>query len=112
MSSQEEVWFILGGPFEKLLTGTIGLLLLCLFRKTDQGAKHLSCRQWTIVFVSLFWLRQTANFVVWVGSYLFSGQFSHRGDEIELTDILQFPFWTIVSLTAIICAIVLAIVLF
>jgi hypothetical protein len=102
----------LGGPFETMLTGTIGLTLLFSFRKSFLTVQQLSFGQWTLIFISLFWLRQTANFFVWVGGYLFSGQFSNRPDEIHLAQYFELPNWTISSLTAIFGIIVLTVVVF
>lgn len=102
----------LGGPLETILTGTIGLVLLYSFRKSFQAAPRLSFGQWTLIFISLLWLRQPINFVLWMGGYLFNGQFSDRSDEIQIARHLQFPDWTITSLTAIMGAIVLAIIVF
>ena len=112
ISSHEVFLFILGGPLETVLTGTIGFILIFLFRKSFETATQLSFGQWILIFVSLFWLRQTANFVVWVGGYLVNGNFSGRGDEIKLSRILAIPDSTIALTTALIGAIVLAIVVF
>ncbi len=112
INPSDSFWITLGGPIETMLTGTIGLVLLFLFRNSFAHATKLSFVQWFIVFVSLFWLRQTANLVTWIGSYFFNGKFSQRGDEIKLSQYLQLPGWTITTLTAIIGAIVLVIIIF
>ena len=105
-------WITLGGPLETVLTGTIGLLFLFAFRKSFDNVTKLTFRQWFLIFVSLFWLRQTANLFTWVGSYFVKGEFSQRGDEIHLAHHFNLPEWTIITLTAIIGAIVLSIIIF
>ncbi len=112
VNPSDDFWFTLGGPIETMLTGTIGLVFLFSFRKSFASATKLSSGQWFLVFVSLFWLRQTANLVLWVGGYFFTGKFSQRGDEIILAHYLQLPDWTISTLTAIIGTVVLTIITF
>jgi hypothetical protein len=102
----------LGGPLQTILTGTIGLLLLFIYRKSFRPTDKLSYGQWLIIFLSLFWLRQTANFCTWLGGYFITGTFSSRGDEIRITIFFDLPTWTIISVTAIIGAFILAIITF
>ncbi|HEY6505187.1 MAG TPA: hypothetical protein VIZ28_14520 [Chitinophagaceae bacterium] len=107
----DKLWITLGGPMETMLTGTIGFALLLLFNRSFKDATKLSFGQWSLIFISLFWLRQPANFIVWIGGYLFTGKFSQRGDEIKLAHYFQLPEWTIATLTAIIGAIILIIII-
>lgn len=109
---KERILITLGGPAQTLLTGTIGLILLYTSRRSFQSVSKLNLRQWIIVFISLFWLRQTANFVVWISGYFIKGQFSTRGDEIKLARYFNLPDATIISVSAFVGAIVLLIVLF
>lgn len=102
----------LGGPIQTMLTGTIGLVLLILYRKTFYQANRLSLGQWAIIFLSLFWLRQTANFCTWLGGYFLNGKFSSGGDEIHVANYYDLPIWTVISTTAVIGAFVLAIITF
>lgn len=102
----------LGGPIQTMLTGTIGLILLFFYRKNFYQAAKLSLGQWLIIFLSLFWLRQTANFCTWLGGYFLNGNFSSHGDEIRIANYFDFPTWTVISITAIIGAFVLAIITF
>lgn len=111
-TNHSSFWILVGGPLETMLTGTIGLILLFSFRKSFDNITKLSLRQWFIIFVSLFWLRQTANLVVWIGRYVVSGNYSFRSDEIRVAKYLQLPDLTFSILTAIIGAIVLTIVIF
>ena len=102
----------LGGPLQTILTGTIGLLLLFIFRKRFHSTDKLSYGQWIIIFLSLFWLRQTANFCKWLGGYFINGKFSSNSDEIRIANYFDLPTWTVISITAIIGAFVLAIITF
>lgn len=102
----------LGGPVQTILTGTIGLLLLFIYRKNFRSADKLSYGQWLIIFLSLFWLRQTANFCTWLGGYFINGTFSSRGDEIRIANYFELPAWTVISITAIIGAFILAVITF
>ncbi|MEO8085599.1 MAG: hypothetical protein ABI763_02195 [Bacteroidota bacterium] len=111
-NASDNFWITLGGTLSTILTGTIGLVLIFLFYQSYSDVKRLSSGQWFLIFVTLFWLRQTANFLVWVGSYLITGKFSQRGDEVKLALYAQLPEWSISALTAIIGAMTLAIVIF
>lgn len=102
----------LGGPIQTMLTGTIGLVILFLSRNSFFQVDKLSFRQWFIIFISLFWLRQTANLFTWLGGYFFNGKFSSRGDEIHIADYYNLPNWTVVSTTAFIGTLILAIIIF
>jgi hypothetical protein len=112
IAPEQSFYVLLGGPLQTMLTGTLGLVLLFLFRKSFQSANNLSFGQWTIIFVSLFWLRQPANFFAWVSKYIFKENFSSGCDEILLARYLQLPEWLILTLTAAIGVIVLAAVIF
>jgi hypothetical protein len=109
--SSDNFWITLGGPFETMMTGTIGFAMILLFRKTFQTALSLSFLQWVIIFIALFWLRQSANLVVEIG-YRFKGHLSIQGDEIKLARYLQIPDWSISLLTAVIGVVILAIIIF
>lgn len=105
-------WITFGGPLQTMLTGLIGLLLIFLYRERFRVAESLEVWQWLIVFIALFWLRQTANLTTWIGGYLWRGSWSGRGDEIRLARDLGIPEWTILSFTGLIGLIVLAFVIF
>jgi hypothetical protein len=102
----------LGGPIQTMFTGTIGIVILFLSRNSFFQADKLSFRQWFIIFISLFWLRQTANLCTWLGSYFVNGKLSSRGDEIHIANYYHLPNWTVVTTTAIIGTLLLAIIIF
>ncbi|MEO6612750.1 MAG: hypothetical protein ABIT05_08730 [Chitinophagaceae bacterium] len=111
ISFSDSFLITLGGPLETMLTGTIGLICLFIFRRSFQKSTSLSFRQWVFIFIALFWLRQTVNYFVWISTYIFTGQFSDLTDEIHIANYLQLPGWTIPALTAVLGAIVLTIIL-
>jgi hypothetical protein len=102
----------LGGPVQTMLTGTIGLCLLFFFRKSFFTVEKLSLKQWIMIFISLFWLRQTANFSSWLGGYLLKGEFSSRPDEIRIANYFDLPSGMVITVTAIIGALILAVITF
>ena len=108
---RNELWILIGGPLQTILTGTIGLILLFAYRKSFAAKQALSSRQWALVFITLFWLRQTANLAMWLIDYLVSGEFSSRSDEIGIALELEIPFWSLTAITGIIGMAVLVIVL-
>lgn len=112
VSAKNYFYIAMSGPLQTMLTGSIGVVLLLCFRKRYFSSRELNGRQWGIIFISLFWLRQTANFVTWVGGFLVTGRYSTRGDEVKMADYLQLPPWTITTGTAGLGLIVLTVVVF
>ena len=109
MSFSQEAWFTLAGPLQTMLTGTIGFFFLyCSPKPTSQ----LSPGQWTLVFLTLFWLRQSANFIVVAGTSILTGKTRETEDEIKLSHYLNWPEWSIISASGLAGFIVLAFVLF
>ena len=103
--------FTLGGPVQTMFTGTVGLMLLFVFQKNNP-ISSINLKQWFFIFLSLFWLRQTANFATWIIGYLVNDKLSLRGDEIKLAQYLQLPLWSIILPTALVGCIVAIIVIF
>ena len=108
---EEGILILLGGPLQTMITGTIGLIFLIIYRKKVFSSNKTSFAGWLLVFCSLFWLRQSANSVLWTLAYLFTGEKSMRGDEMRLTRYFNMNIWTIHGITAIIGFIVLFIVI-
>jgi hypothetical protein len=109
MTLKQSFWFTLGGPLQTMLTGTIGFLAVWL---SIRSANELNFKQWLLVFLSLFWLRQPANFLLWQADYFLSGYLSRRGDEIKLSQSLGWPVWAIAFLTALVGFLVLLFIIF
>lgn len=79
-------WISFGGPFQTVLTGTIGLILLYRRRKKISlfGMKTVD---WLLVFLSMFWLRELANPIVGFLGSAFQGSlrlFGGYSDEISM----------------------------
>jgi hypothetical protein len=110
--SRRGIWFTLGGPLQTILTGTIGLLLMFVFRRRFFMAEKLTFWLWLLVFISLFWLRQAANFAVCSAFYILLGKRHFRGDEFALDWHFHFPMGTICIITAAIAVAVLLLVVF
>lgn len=109
---KESVFITWGGPLQTMLTGTLGLLLLLLFRRSFQPEQPLTFWQWLLVFLSLFWLRQPANLAMGIGIWLFTRQMPGNDDETFLSDYYQLPASAILLLTALMGALILALVFF
>ena len=109
MTNKAWLLFALAGPFQTMVTGTIGFFLL--YQTAPPGDK-LSIKQWLFVFISLFWLRQPANLVVGFFKLLITGSFPDNGDEINLSRALHIPGLSINFTTALIGCIVLSIIVF
>lgn len=96
----KEILLLLGGPLQTILTGIIGLCLLFANKSKILLLDKLNLKYWIYVFLSLFWLRQTANFVMYLVGFFIRGTFSGRGDEIRLAIFFQIPEWSILFITA------------
>jgi hypothetical protein len=99
---KDELLLLLGGPFETFLVGAVGLSILYFTRQSYHYVQKLSTGQWTVVLLSLFWLRQPVNLATWIIGFFLNGKFSHQGDEIKLARLLLLPDWAILVVSAII----------
>lgn len=104
-------YITLGGPLQTMLTGTLGVLLLLINRKKYIKVNSVSVSGWMLIFMSLFWLRQTANLCMSVFSYLLKGRISFKSDETKLALYLNLNIWTIKMITGFLGIIVLLIIL-
>ena len=109
--SKENFMIEAGGPLETVLTGTIGLLLLIIFRQKFFDSNQLNLWQWLIIFITLFWLRGTFNFICRFGFYLVTGNKPIGNDEFNLSLYLGLGIWTLSITSAIIGALVLTFVI-
>ena len=98
---EENKLIIWGGPLQTMLTGTIGFLLLIIYRKYIVRKQTLNIRQWLLVFFSLFWLRQVANAATALFIKLpMTGIEGVVGDEIKLAVYYHLPDMSLVFGTA------------
>jgi hypothetical protein len=109
---QKGFWIVLAGPLQTMLTGTIAFLFLVRWRKRFYAASRLNFKQWLLIFLSLFWLRQTFNLVMALGVYALRSVFPSRGDEFKLAAYFHIHPLTILLPTGVIGIAVLAYVIF
>jgi hypothetical protein len=100
------------GPMQTMLTGTIGFILLLMFRKKYFGAKALSWKQWLLIFFSLFWLREVFNTIMAIADLISKNEKELYGDEFILSEYLSLPHFGLPIITAIIGFIICGIVVF
>ena len=105
-------WITLGGPLQTIITGTFGLIFLIIYKIKFIKVDNLSKVGWLLVFLTLFWLRQTANLFVELGNSIITGKTSTRSDEARLDLHLNFPLLTIEILTGFIGILILIYVTF
>ncbi len=106
------IWITLGGPLQTMLTGTIGLIMMILLRRRYLSSERLSFWLWLILFITLFWLRQTTNFIMALISSIVRGTVRSFGDEYYLAKHYNLPIWSISAITALIGVIILVVVIF
>ncbi|MBW7844141.1 MAG: hypothetical protein H3C45_00550 [Bacteroidia bacterium] len=107
----DNFWIILGGPLQTILTGSIGFLLLLLFRKKCFTTDNVKLTGWTLIFISLFWLRQVANLFMAIMTFIVKGQPFLSGDEMRLAYYLDINIWIIQVITGLFGIAILFIVL-
>ena len=93
-----------------MLTGTIGFIILLLNTKKHIKANRITTPGWILIFISLFWLRQTANICMSVFSYILKGRVPLNGDETKLALYLNLNTWSIEVITGLLGIIVLLII--
>ena len=98
----------LGGPFQTMLTGTIGLIVLILFGERFKINGNLKLIGWMWIYLSLFWLRQTANFFhAFIIFIINRFKWRHRSDEMVLAHNLHLPIYSISFITGLIGILIL-----
>lgn len=108
----ENLAILIGGSIQTILVGCFGFVWLWQERFNLFDLKKLRWEDWFFVFLSLFWLRELANFVMWVISYYNKGYFTDRMDEVRIAIMLGFPQSSIISVLAFFSLIISLIVIF
>lgn len=90
ITKPERFLVTLGGPLQTIFTGSLGLFLLFFHRKKITSLKKLQIIHWVYIFLSLFWLRQTFNFITLISKYFMKGRYSKQMDEIKLARNLRY----------------------
>lgn len=112
ISLSDEKIITLAGPIQTILTGTLGVLILFYKRKDYMYSKKISLAEWSIIFFSLFWLRQPMNFLMYCIKRVFNSNYKSNGDEFCLAEYFGLPYYSISLITAIIGVGVLYFVVF
>lgn len=82
---------VIGGPFQTILTGTVGLLML-LWRKKKIIENGLKIIDWLAIFLSLFWLREVFNIVMSISREIITPNGTwFGGDEKKISQ--GFELW-------------------
>lgn len=105
-------WISFGGPLQTMLVGSLGLLLIYSNRMSFQNATSLSFKQWILIFLSLFWLRFSFNFLQSIPRWIERGALTGRSDEIRMARHLEWPSWSVTLLFATIGFLVLALIIY
>lgn len=108
----EDLAIYIGGPLQTMLVGSFGFLCLWKNRFLLYKKEKLDFKDWFFVFLSLFWLRELANFVMWMISYYNKGYFANRMDEVRIAIKLGLPQGSIIGVLAFLSLIISLIVIF
>ncbi len=100
------------GPVQTMLTGTLGFILLLVYRKNFFTSQKLNIKQWLLVFFSLFWLREVFNTALAICLLIITKENEFYGDEFILSQLFLLPNFTLPIITAIIGIIICLIVVF
>lgn len=85
----KDLYVFIGGPFQTILTGTLGFIIL-LYRRNKIKKFGLKNLDWLFVFLSLFWLREVINLVLSVSRAIIQGNKNFfSGDEKNIALMLE-----------------------
>ena len=102
----------IGGPLQTIITGTLGFLIL-LYRKEKIKRNGLKIFDWLCVFLSLFWLRQVSNLLLYfIKVFILKKQKHFNGDEYHIALMLRIPSETISLITGIVGLLISLVVIF
>lgn len=102
-----------GGPAQTIITGTVGIIVLILYGKNFKKNDTLKFMGWIWIFLSLFWLRQSANFFMAFVKFIINGfKWTHCADEMRLANYLNLPSYSISLVTGLIGAFILIWIVF
>ncbi|MFC4262638.1 hypothetical protein ACFOWM_07105 [Ferruginibacter yonginensis] len=110
--NKDGFYITLGGPIQTMLTGSFGFILLLTQKRKIIERDRINPYQWLSIFLCLFWLRQSVNFIVWVITYLINNKVLTRSDEIRIAISLSLPKESLTIFTALVGIAVLIFVIF
>ena len=108
---REGLMMIAAGPVQTVMTGTIGVALLFIFRKNYRREQLLTW-QWLIVFLALFWLREISDLVREFYLVHFTRNHALSGDEFLLSKDMGFSPWFLNVVLGGIALIVLGLIIY
>lgn len=86
---------MLGGPLQTMGTGLIGFILVYYDQRKSKNRYPLQFKQWVYVFLALFWLRQSANGLLWMAGKFYGKNIQKNADEVLLAQHFGLPDWGI-----------------
>ncbi len=108
----KDFYVFIGGPFQTILTGTLGFIIL-LYRRNKIKKFDFKNLDWLFVFLSLFWLREVFNLVMSVSRAIANNTNKYfSGDEKNIALLLEIHKGSIAIPLAIIGLIVSVYVIF
>lgn len=105
----ETLYITLGGPLLTIVIGMTGFLL-CMSQRKYFRKERLLFRQWVLIFISLFWLRETGNYVLDILFTIKQGRFPYSNDEAVLARYFGFDTWSVSFVLALIGFVLMMIV--
>ncbi|WP_395053442.1 hypothetical protein [Flavobacterium sp.] len=108
----KDLYVFIGGPFQTILTGTLGFIIL-LYRRNKIKKFGFKNLDWFFVFLTLFWLREVFNLVMSVFRAIVNNSNKYfSGDEKNIALLLEIHKGSIAIPLAIIGLIVSIYVIF
>lgn len=101
-----------GGPLQTIFFGSVGVLAALIKRKNYLSLNKLTPLLWSLIFLSLFWLREVFNFSLTAFSFLIYTIYPTQGDEIKLAELMNLPVFSISFITGTVGSLVFCLVLY
>lgn len=108
-TAQENFWITFWGPLQTMITGTLGFIFLV---RTAPAASYLSFKKWCLVFLSLFWMREPFDLLMWVAKRISTGFFQNTNDEVKMGIYWGLPDGTLLILCGIIGLLITLFIIF
>lgn len=102
----------ISGPLQTMLTGSFGLICLFLYQKRLLNSEQISIKAWALIFLALFWLRQTANAFMYLVTIFVNPASAINSDEHHIAFFLDWPSWSIILPSALVGSAVLGYVIY
>lgn len=85
--NQDELIISIGGVLMTIIIGSIGFVLLF---NSQKRKNNLSCRDWLLVFFTLFWSREVLNLIKGIiNGFIFNKGVFFSGDELKISEQLN-----------------------